>query len=78
MSEELDILNIKVGQTTIKEMSAMSFIQWMSKKLNEVPSYDATTVELTGLISRPPMSRIMIDDEKIRIVRKLMKLNVKI
>ena len=75
---ELNILNTKIGETTIKEMSAMSFIQWLAKKLNEVPAYSSVTVELTGLITRPPVSRFMSDDEKIRIVKKLQQLNVEI
>lgn len=78
MNNELDILDMNVGGTTLRDMSAMTFYQWMVKKLNEVPAYSADVVELTMLISSPPMSKTVPNDEKIRIIKKLQRIGVKI
>lgn len=75
---EIDILDTNVGSMTIREMSAMSFYQWLAKKLNNVRAYSADVVELTGLISTPPMARHISDDEKVRVVRKLLKIGIAI
>jgi hypothetical protein len=78
MDNEIDILDAKIGETTLREMSAFSFYQWLAKKLNNVKTYSADVVELTTLISMPPMSRTMPNDEKIRIIKKLQKIGVTI
>lgn len=73
MDNELDILNTVVGGIKIKDMSAMTFIQIVAKKIDGMRAYSADVVELTSLVSSPPMGRFMPDEEKIRIVKKLIK-----
>ena len=73
---EIDILNTDIGGIKLKDMTAITFFQWVAKKLNSVPAYNSATVELTALISQPPMTRFYADDEKLRIISKLKKLNV--
>lgn len=78
MNNEIDILSLRIGETTLRDMPAMAFYQWLAKKLNNVKSYSADVVELTTLISNPPMSRVVPDNEKIRIIKKLQKIGVEI
>jgi hypothetical protein len=75
---EFQTLNIEIGGIKIKDMSAMTFLQWMANKLNGVKARSSDTVELTALISSPPMSRTMPEADKIKIIRKLIKLGVEI
>lgn len=73
---ELEILNMNVGGMTIKDMSALSFLQWVAKKLNGIKAYTSTANELTMLISNPPMTRSMGDDAKLVIIRKMQNLKL--
>lgn len=67
-----------LGGQTVASMSALSFLQYVAKKLNDTTGGSAVASELRMLISNPPMGRVMPDDEKIRIIRKLRLLNVQI
>lgn len=76
MNTEIDILNTVVGGMKIREMSAMTFLQYVAKKLNGVDAYSATSTELMMLVANPPMTRVMSDDAKLVIIEKLKKLNI--
>ena len=78
MDNEIDILNMVIGGIALRAMSAITFYQWLAKKLNNVRTYSADVVELTMLISSPPMGRTLPDDEKIRIIKKLQKIGIQI
>lgn len=80
MTELLDkeILDVKVGETTIREMGAIAFCHWITKKLDGTPTYRAATQELLMFASHPPMVRFLPEDEKIRYVRKLQALDIPI
>lgn len=71
-----EILDLELGGQTIREMTALSFLQWLAKKANGLPSYDAATQEIRLAATAVPMSRTMPDEEKCRLVRKLLALNV--
>jgi len=78
MNNEIDILNTDIGGIILRDMTAITFYQWLAKKLNNINAYSADVVELTSLISSPPMSRKLPDDEKIRIIKKLQKIGIQI
>lgn len=73
-----DILDTMVGGVLLRSMTSLTFLGWISKKINGVPSYSAATQELIGAISHPPMSSAMSDEEKVRLCRKLEALNITI
>lgn len=73
-----DILDKDVGGITIRDMSSLDFMGWLSARVNGLPSYSAATVELTMAISNPPMGRTMPELEKVRLFRKLLELNVEL
>lgn len=75
---EVAMLKLDLGGQTLAEMSAISFLQFVAKKLNGTVGGSAASAELRMLVSNPPMSRNIPDDEKIRIIRKLRTLNVQI
>lgn len=75
MLSEIDILETDLGGQKIKDMSSISFIGWLANKLNGVERYGKAH-ELITLVSSPPMMNRMPDEEKIRIVRKLIELNI--
>ncbi len=75
---EIDILNKEIGGVKIQDMSSMVFLQWLAGKLNNVRTFSAVTVELTALVTNPPMSRTMPDDEKVKIIKKLDKIGIQI
>lgn len=80
MTELLDkeILDLVIGGMTVREMGAMSFLQWLSKKIDGVAAYRADTQEILMAVSHPPMSSSFPDSEKIRLIRKLIALNIAI
>lgn len=73
---EIDILNTDIGGQKVKDMSCLSFYQWLALKLNNVKTYDPGVVELTLMVKNPPIQRTMTDDAKLSIIQKLMKLNI--
>ena len=75
---EIEILNSVVGGRKIKEMGAMEFFQWLARKLNGIENPSSEIVALNALIVSPPMSRLYPDEEKIKIIQKLIKNNIKI
>lgn len=72
-----DILDYPLGGTTIRDLGAISFMGWVADKLNGLPAYKAATVELTALVSSPPLGK-MPEGEKVKVIRKLLELEVKI
>ena len=74
--ENKDILDTVAGGIPIRDMSAITFVNWVSSKIDGMPAYKAATTELAALVAQPPMSRIMPDEEKCRIVRRLLELGV--
>lgn len=73
-----EILDMTLGGITVRDMSAITFLGWLAGKLNGVPAYKAANQELVGLISQPPISRVMPEMEKCRIIRQLIELEVPI
>ena len=73
---DMDILALKTGGLVIKEMSAITFLKWVSEKLNGVKAYSAASTELTLMIQNAPFGRMMGDEQKIDVVRKLIKCGV--
>lgn len=73
-----EILDLVTGGQSIREMTAITFLGWMANKLDGVPTYRADTQELLMAVSQAPVSRFVPDDEKIRLIRKLLALNIDI
>lgn len=78
MNEDFEILTLEIGGIKIRDMSALTFYQYIAKKLNNTKTYNATVVELTNLVMQAPMSRVLLEDEKIRIIKKLKSLNIEL
>jgi len=68
-----EILDYKIDDAgnTVRDMGSISYLGWISKKLNGVPTYTAATQELVMAISQPVFG-IMAEGEKIRLFRKLL------
>ena len=73
-----EILDIKIGDQTVQELSALSFLHWVAKKIDGVPAYSASNQELVLAVSHAPLSNTMPDEEKIRLVRKMLSINIPI
>ena len=66
-----EILDSVVGGMIMRDMTAITFLHWISAKLNGVKAYSAVNQELIQLIANPPLGRIMPEEEKCRIFRRL-------
>lgn len=75
---EMEILNKDIGGMTLKEAGAMTFLQWVAGKLNNTPAFKASIVELQALVSNPPLSSKMSDDNKIAIIKLMQKAGIEI
>jgi hypothetical protein len=73
-----DILDKDMGGRSLREMTALDFMGWVASKMNGLSSYSAANQELSLFINNPPLGRLYPDGEKVRIVRKLLELDVKI
>ena len=76
---EIDnILNTVIGGISIKEMTAITFMQFVLTKLNGQPRNDYRVIELSTLCNNPPMRRIMPNEEKIELLIKLKSLGINV
>jgi len=66
-----EILDYPLGGTTIRDVGSMTFMAWIANKLNGAPTYKASTQELLAMVRNAPMGK-MVDEEKVRIVKKLL------
>ena len=74
--QDKDLLDLKLGGQVVRDMSAITFLGWLTNKIDGAPTYKADTQELLAAVSAAPMSRNMADQEKIRLLRKLEALNI--
>lgn len=75
-STDKEILDHELpGAGTIRTITAITFTGWLAGKINGLPAYKAATVELTALVSSPPLGT-MPELEKVKVVRKLLELGV--
>ena len=65
------------GNISIREIGSMTFMSWVANKLNGAPTYKAATQELLALVKNAPIGKIP-EGDKIKIVRKLLDLDVNI
>ena len=71
-----ELLDTELGGITLRDMGAMTFMGWLANRLNGAQTYRAETQELLAAVSAPPMGRVIGDGEKIRLVRKLLAINI--
>lgn len=74
-SSDKEILDYDFGGMTVRDAGSMSFISWIANKLNGVKTYTAATQELLSLVRLPPLGK-MQEGEKIKIVRKMLSLDI--
>ena len=71
-----EILDFKVGDQTIREMTAITFLHWLAKKIDNSSAYSAQIVELTMAISAPPVGQQMEESGKVELVNKLLRAGI--
>ena len=74
---DLELSKIKIGDIAIEEMTSITFLGWVSKKINGLQRYTPAMNELSLMISRPPLGKMSIEN-KIEVIRKLEKLGIEI
>jgi hypothetical protein len=75
---EYEILNTTINGKKIVDMGTMEFMQWLSKKLNNLANPSSDIVALNTLIKFPPMGGKYPDVEKVKIIQKLLMNNITI
>lgn len=76
--QDKEILESIIGGITVREMTSLTFLQWVSSKMNGLNTYTGRNQELVAALSSPPLSGKMPESEKIRLVRKLLELGVEL
>ena len=72
----MEMLNYDIGGgTLVKNATAITFIGWVAKKMNNVASGSPMMNELTMLVTAPVMGKLS-DTEKVRILKKLEAIGV--
>jgi hypothetical protein len=73
-----ELLDLKLGGVVMRDMTAITFLQYVANKVSGAPAYRAETQELLSAVSAAPMSRKMSDEQKISLIRKLQALDIPI
>lgn len=76
--QDKEILDLVLGGVRLGDMTALTFLQYVSKKINGVAAYSAANQELAMAVSFAPPSNNMSDTEKIRLVRKMLAIGIQI
>ena len=76
-STDKDILDYSIAGSTIRDLGSMTFMSWVLNKVDGAPTYRADTQELIGLAKNAPIGK-MPEKEKIRVVRKLLNLDIQL
>lgn len=74
---DLELTEFKIGEIAIKDMSSVTFLGWVAKKLNNIEQHSPAMNELMLLVSHPPIGLMSIEN-KIDVIRKLEKLGIEI
>ncbi len=74
---DLEVINLVIGGVPLKDMSSITFLGWVAKKINNQEAHSPVLSELGVLINHPPMGKMSIEN-KLEIVRKLEKLGITI
>jgi hypothetical protein len=78
LQEINDLLDTPIAGTTFRQMSRVTFNQYVLNKLNGQPSHNVKVMQLTFGCNEVAFSRTMPDDEKIDKLKKLDELNIQI
>ena len=72
-----EILDYCVDQSgnTVRNLGSISYMAWVAKKLDGAPTYRAATQELMALIRTPSLG-VMPEEEKLKVFRKLLELEL--
>ena len=73
--KDAEILDFVAGGIAIKDMTALTFLGYIARKIDGLPAYKADMVELRGAVASPPYG-VMPEGEKVRLIRKLLNLDV--
>ncbi len=74
---DFELLNYKIGDMSLDEMTAITFLGWVAKKINGLEAKTPTMNELSMLVISPPMGRMSIE-RKIEIIRKMEGIGIEI
>lgn len=74
---EHETLDREVGGMKLRDMTAITFIAILAKRLNGINTYNSDAQALLGYVSNPPLGK-MSDDTKIEIINRLEKLGLTI
>ena len=74
---DFELTLYKVGDQTLDEMTTLTFLGWVAKKLNGLERYSPAMNELNMMVQRPPFGKIDMVN-KIAIIRKMEKLGIEI
>lgn len=66
-----------IGESTVRDITTVTFLGWLAGKLNGVQAYSAANQELRMAVSAPSYGSFP-ELEKVRLVRKLLSLDVTI
>lgn len=74
---DFEITKLVLGGMPLVEMSSITFLGWVAKKINSQSVNSPTLSELGTLIMHPPIGKMTIEN-KLEIIRKLEKLGIQI
>ncbi len=72
---EYDILTREIGGVTLHDMTAITFVGFIAKKLNNIDTFNADAQALSQMVKNPPMGK-MSDESKLEAVNRLERLGI--
>lgn len=74
---DFEIVKMSLGGVPLEEMSSITFLGWVAKKINGLEQNSPVLSELSMLVQNPPLGKMSVEN-KLEVVRKLEKLGIEI
>ena len=74
---DLEITQLVLGGVPLADMSSITFLGWVARKIDGQKSGSPALSELGMLVTNPPLGKMSIET-KLQIIRKLENLGIEI
>ena len=74
---DFELLDFKIGDIAIKDMTTPTFLGIISRKLNGITQNSPISNELMLMVTHPPIGMMSVEN-KIEVIRKLEKLEIEL
>ena len=74
---DFEVINCVICGSPLKDLSSITFLGWVAKKINGQQTNSPTLSELGMMVAHPPIGKMSVEN-KLEVIRKMEKLGIEI